>query len=249
MTSPLGIIGSGAMGDTLARLAVAAGLNVMISNSRGPETLKDLVQDLGPLARAGSVADVAREADIVIAAIPLIAYKQLPADTLAGKIVIDLTNYYPQRDGQIAVLDENASTASELVQAHLASSFVVKTFASIAFATLGNGARPKGDPERSTLPVHGDDAAAKARVMDLLDTLGYDALDDGRLADSWRAEPGTPIYVNPYMTEWPAEPMTVDQLFAWLRAAPVIPMSQQRAADLLASAARGPAGGRFPETI
>ncbi|WP_159620262.1 NADPH-dependent F420 reductase [Arthrobacter zhaoguopingii] len=249
MTSPLGIIGSGTMGETFARLAVAAGLNVMISNSRGPETLKDLVQDLGPLARAGSVTDVAREADIVIASVPLIAYKQLPADALAGKIVIDSINYYPQRDGQIAVLDENASTSSELVQAHLASSFVVKAFNNIAFASLGNGARPKGDPERSTLPVSGDDAAAKARVMDLLDTLGYDALDAGRLGDSWRREPLTPIYVKPYMPEWPAERMTLDQLFAWLRAAPVIPMSRQRAADLLASAVRGTAGGRLPDTI
>ncbi len=221
----------------------------MISNSRGPETLKDLVQDLGPLARAGSVTDVAREADIVIASVPLIAYKQLPADALAGKIVIDSINYYPQRDGQIAVLDENASTSSELVQAHLASSFVVKAFNNIAFASLGNGARPKGDPERSTLPVSGDDAAAKARVMDLLDTLGYDALDAGRLGDSWRREPLTPIYVKPYMPEWPAERMTLDQLFAWLRAAPVIPMSRQRAADLLASAVRGTAGGRLPDTI
>ncbi|WP_294568357.1 NADPH-dependent F420 reductase [uncultured Arthrobacter sp.] len=249
MTSPLGIIGSGPQGETLARLAVAAGLNVMISNSRGPETLKDLVQDLGPLARAGSVADVAREADIVIAAIPLVAYKQLSAGALAGKIVIDSTNYYPQRDGQISVLDENASTASELIQTHLGSSSVVKAFNNIAFSSLGNGARPKGDPQRSTLPISGEDAAAKARVADLLDTLGYDALDAGRLADSWRSEPGTPIYVNPYMPEWPAERMTVDQLFAWLRAAPVIPMSRQQAADLLAGAVRGPAGGRFPDTI
>lgn len=247
MAAPLGIIGSGAIGSTLARLAIAAGLDIVISNSRGPESLTDLVAELGPKATAATVADVAAKADIVITAIPLIAAKDLPADALVGKIVVDTTNYYPQRDGQIATLDANESTASELVQAHLPNSHVVKAFNAITFASLGNGARPVNSPERSTLPVAGEDATAKRRVEDLLDILGYDALDTGSLADSWRFEPGAPIYCDPYMPAWPSEKLPFDELLQWLLSAPVIPVPKERAERLLAAAIRGKAGGYFPE--
>ncbi|MFC8936224.1 NADPH-dependent F420 reductase [Rhodococcus sp. NPDC057135] len=248
MTAPLGIIGAGAIGSTLARLAVAAGFDVIVSNSRGPQTLTELVSELGPRARAATVTEVAREADVVIAAIPLIAHTELPADELAGKVVIDTTNYYPQRDGQIDTLDDQTSTASELVQAHLADSHVVKAFNNITFASLGNGARPAGSPERSTLPIAGESTNAKQRATEVLDTLGYDALDTGGLADSWRSEPGTPIYCDPYMPAWPTESLTTDELLAWLLAAPVIPLSAQSADELITRAVRGPAGGYFPET-
>lgn len=248
MAAPLGIIGSGAIGSTLARLAIAAGLDVVISNSRGPESLSELVSELGPRARAASVVDVAREADVVITAVPLIAATDLPAAALAGKVVLDTTNYYPQRDGRIAALDSNESTAGELVQAHLADSHVVKVFNAITFASLGNGARPVGDPERSTLPIAGENAEAKARAAEVVSALGYDTLDTGRLADSWRFEPGTPIYCDPYMPAWPTKKLPVDELLAWLLSAPVISVSQERAQDLIDSAVRGSAGGRFPET-
>lgn len=248
MTAPLGIIGTGAIGSTLARLAIAAGFDVILSNSRGPQTLTELVSELGPRARAATVSEVASEADVVITAIPLSAHTDLPADELAGKVVIDTTNYYPQRDGQIPALDDQTSTASELVQAHLADSYVVKAFNNITFASLGNGARPAGSPERSTLPIAGEDAAAKQRATAVLDTLGYDALDTGGLAGSWRSEPGTPIYCDPYMPAWPTETLTTDQLVAWLLAAPVVPLSEQSAQALLEQAVRGPAGGYFPET-
>ncbi|SFF73989.1 NADPH-dependent F420 reductase [Curtobacterium sp. YR515] len=248
MTTPLGIVGSGAIGSTLARLTVAAGLDVVISNSRGPESLAELVSDLGPRARAASVVDVATEADVVVAAIPLVAATDLPAPALAGKIVIDTTNYYPQRDGHIAALDSNESTASELVQAHLADSHVVKAFNAITFASLGNGARPLGDPERSTLPIAGENATAKARAAELISTLGYDTLDTGGLTDSWRFEPGTPIYCDPYMPAWPSETLPFDELLAWLLAAPVITMTKERAQRLIDDAVRGAAGGYFPET-
>lgn len=248
MAAPLGIIGSGAIGSTLARLAIAAGFEVVISNSRGPESLTELVTELGPRARAATVVDVAREADVVIAAIPLIAATDLPADALAGRIVLDTTNYYPQRDGRIAGLDSNESTASELVQAHLADSHVVKVFNAITFASLGNGARPVGDPGRSTLPIAGDDAEAKARAAEVVSALGYDTLDTGGLADSWRFEPGTPIYCDPYMPAWPTEKLPFDELLAWLLSAPVITMSPERARELIDSAVRGAAGGYFPET-
>ncbi|MFY0407426.1 NADPH-dependent F420 reductase [Solicola sp. PLA-1-18] len=247
MTTPLGIIGSGAIGGTIARLAVAAGLDVVLANSRGPQTLTALVDELGPHARAATVSEVAREADLVITAIPFIAHTELPADDLAGKIVIDTTNYYPQRDGQVAALDEDRSTASELVQAHLADSHVVKAFNNITFASLGNGARPAGAADRSTLPIAGEDETSKARVAELLDTLGYDALDIGGLADSWRTEPGTPVYCDPYMPPWPTQRLTLDELVQWLLSAPVIPVSTRRAHELVETAVRGPAGGYFPD--
>lgn len=247
MTSPLGIIGTGAQGGTIARLAVAAGLDVIISNSRGPETLTDLIEQLGPRARAATVAEVAREADVIIAVIPLIAFTDLPADELAGKVVIDATNYYPQRDGQIAALDDRRSTASELVQAHLARSFVVKALNNITFASLGNGARPHGAPDRSALPIAGENRAAKEQVATLLDQIGYDSLDIGGLASSWRAEPGTPVYCDPYMPAWPTEKLPFDELLQWLLDAPVIPLSPEKVQALVDSAVRGPAGGYFPE--
>lgn len=248
MAAPLGIIGSGAIGSTVARLAIAAGLDVIISNSRGPESLSGLVEELGPKARAATVADVARDAEIIVAAIPLTAHTDLPADELAGKIVIDTTNYYPERDGQIAALDNNEAVASQLVQSHLAQSFVVKGFNAITFASLGNGARPVGNPDRSTLPIAGDDKNAKAKAAELISRLGYDTLDTGALADSWRFEPGTPIYCDPYMPSWPTEKLPFEELLAWLLSAPVIPMSQERAKELIDSAERGPAGGYFPQT-
>ncbi|CAM3723172.1 NADPH-dependent F420 reductase [Occultella aeris] len=249
MTSPLGIIGAGAIGGTLARLAVAAGLDVIIGNSRGPETLADLIDELGRHARAATAREVAREADIIVAVIPLSAYADLPATELAGKVVLDTTNYYPQRDGQIQPLDDQDSTASELVQEHLADSSVVKAINSIAFASLGNGARPAGSPERSTLPIAGGDADAKQRATALLDTLGCDALDIGPLSEGGRSEPGTPAYCDPYMPAWPTEPLPTDELLAWLLSAPVVPVSTEQLRSLIASAERGPAGGYFPETL
>lgn len=247
MTTPLGIIGTGAIGGTLARLAVAAGVNVILANSRGPETLTELVEQLGPRARAATVAEVAREADIVIAAIPLIAYTDLPADELAGKVVIDTTNYYPERDGQIEALDTDESTASELVQAHLDRSFVVKGFNNITFASLGNGARPHGHPDRVTLPIAGEDPVAKERAAALLGLIGYDALDIGGLAGSWRTEPGTPVYCDPYMPAWPTRKLPFGELLQWLLAAPVIPLARETVQGLVDSAVRGRAGGYFPE--
>lgn len=248
MTTPLGIIGAGAIGSTLARLAVAAGIDVLLANSRGPETLTDLVDELGPRAQAAAMIEVAQRAEVVIAAIPLSAYTQLPADELAGKVVIDTSNYYPQRDGHIAALDDDESTASELVQAHLDRSFVVKGFNNITFASLGNGTRPHGAPDRVTLPIAGADAAAKEIATALFDRLGYDTLDIGGLADSWRTEPGTPVYCDPYMPAWPTEKLPFEELLRWLLAAPVIPLSGEQVQDLVDRAVRGPAGGYFPET-
>jgi predicted dinucleotide-binding enzyme len=194
----IGFIGSGMIGGTVARLSVAAGHNVVLSNSRGPETLKDLADELGPLARAATGEQAAEAGDIVVVTIPLKAYASVPAKPLAGKVVIDTMNYYPQRDGQIADLDTGSATSSELLQRHLPDSAVVKAFNNMVFRHLQSLARPGGGADRTFLPIAGDDPQAKAAVTAFLDSIGFGAVDAGPLADSWRQEPGTPAYGSPY---------------------------------------------------
>jgi predicted dinucleotide-binding enzyme len=193
----IGLIGSGHIGGTVARLAVDASHDVVLSNSRGPETLQGLVRELGERARAGTIQEAAR-ADIVVLSIPLKNVGDIPADLVRDKNVIDTSNYYPQRDGQIAALDDGSTTTSELVQSRLPGSLLVKGFNNINFLHLGSLQRPSGSPERSVLPIAGDDASAKRQVADVFDSLGYDAYDTGPLADSWRFDVGTPAYGAPY---------------------------------------------------
>ena len=142
----IGLIGSGNIGGTVARLAVDAGYDVVLSNSRGPETLTDLVAELGPHARAATAAEAAAAGDIVVVTVPLKAYREVPVEPLRGKVVIDTNNYYPQRDGHIAELDDGSTTSSELLQAHLPESQVVKAFNNIYSGHLGSLQRPAGDP-------------------------------------------------------------------------------------------------------
>jgi predicted dinucleotide-binding enzyme len=194
----IGLIGSGNIGGTVAWLAVAAGYDVVVSNSRGPETLADLVAELGPRARAATATEAAEAADLAVVTIPLKAYEAVPVAPLAGKVVIDTNNYYPERDGRIAALDEKRTTTSQLLQEHLPESHVVKAFNNIYFEHLLAMARPAGASDRNTLLVAGDDEAAKATVREFLDAIGYDSLDTGSLADSWRQENGQPGYAGAY---------------------------------------------------
>jgi predicted dinucleotide-binding enzyme len=197
----LGLIGSGNIGGTVARLAVNAGLDVVLSNSRGPETLAELVAELGPRARAATASEAAAAGDLVVVTIPLKNIGQVPAAPLKGKVVLDTGNYYPQRDGRIAELDNRTTSESGLLQQHLADSRVVKVFNNIYFVHLLTLARPTGAPDRTALPIAGDDEAAKAEATALLDRLGYDTVDAGTLADSWRMQPGTPVYGTPYLRD------------------------------------------------
>ncbi len=194
----VGLIGSGRIGSTVARLSVAAGHEVVLSNSRGPETLRDLAGELGPRARAGTSEEAAASGDIVVVSIPLKAYTSVPAGPLAGKTVIDTNNYYPDRDGQIAELDSGSVTSSELLQRHLPAAAVVKAFNNIFFKHLQSLARPSGAADRSFLPIAGDDQAAKSAVTAFLDSIGYGAIDAGTLAEGWRQQPGQPVYGTPY---------------------------------------------------
>ena len=145
----IGFIGSGNIGSTVARLAVAAGYEVVLSNSRGPETLAELVEHLGPQARAATAPKAAADGDIVVVTVPLRAYQEVPVDPLQGKVVVDTNNYYPDRDGHIAELDDESTTTSELLQQHLPQSKVVKAFNNIYVSHLATLARPAGDSERT----------------------------------------------------------------------------------------------------
>ena len=190
----IGLIGAGHIGSQVARLAVSQGYNVVLSNSRGPETLSTLVEELGPKARAATPSEAAQAADIAVVTIPLKHYRQVPIEPLAGKVVIDTNNYYPQRDGHIAELDNESTTTAELLQAHLPASKVVKAFNHIYASQLTTDGKPAGTPNRRALVIAGDDAAAKAAVTKLLDQFGFDTVDAGPLKEGWRIQRDTPGY-------------------------------------------------------
>jgi len=190
----IGLIGAGHIGSQVARLAVALGHRVVISNSRGPDTLADLVKELGPLARAATPLEAAEAGDLVVVTIPLKNHASVPVAPLAGKVVIDTNNYYPERDGHIAALDDESTTTAELLQAHLPTSKVVKAFNHIYAAELTTHGQPAGSPNRRALVIAGDDAAAKATVTKLLDAFGFDTVDAGPLKEGWRIQRGTPGY-------------------------------------------------------
>jgi 8-hydroxy-5-deazaflavin:NADPH oxidoreductase len=190
----IGLIGAGNIGSQVARLAVAHGHQVVISNSRGPETLTALIEELGPKARAGTVLDAAKSGELVLVAIPLRAYRSVPPEPLAGKIVLDANNYYPQRDGHIPELDNESTTTSELLQAHLPTSKVVKAFNHIYAHQLTTDGLPAGSTNRRALVIAGDDTEAKHRVTRLLDEFGFDVVDAGPLKEGWRIQRDTPGY-------------------------------------------------------
>jgi hypothetical protein len=194
----VGFIGSGNIGATVARLAVAAGYDVVVSNSRGPETLAGLVAELGDKARAATAAEAAEAGEFVVVSVPFKAHRDLPAAQLAGKVVLDTNNYYPQRDGHFAELDDGSTTSAELEQRHLGTARLVKVFNNIHFRHLAALSRPAGAADRTALPIASDDADATTTVTAFLDAIGYDTVEVGPLSESWRSEPGTPVYGTPY---------------------------------------------------
>ncbi|MCC3151585.1 NADPH-dependent F420 reductase [Hymenobacter sp. BT770] len=192
----IGIIGAGYIGSALAGRLTSLGHSVYIANSRGPETLTDLAQKTG--ATPVTAREAARHGDIIVVTIPLKSIPDLPKDLFEGVPadvpIIDTSNYYPLlRDGQLPELESGDLTESEWVQQHLGRP-VVKVFNNIYAAHLENSGKPAGTPGRISLPVAGDDAAAKQKVMALVEELGFDAVDAGSLHESWRQQPGTPSY-------------------------------------------------------
>ena len=192
----IGIIGAGNIGGTLARRLAALGHEVSVANSRGPETLRDLAAQTG--ARAVSVTEAARDKDLVVVTIPEKNVADLPKGLFAGAddvVIVDTGNYYPQqRDGRIDAI-EQGMTESRWVAQQLGRP-VIKAFNNIYAQHLRDYGRPAGTPGRIALPVAGDDDAAKARVMQLIDELGFDPVDAGNLDESWRQQPGTPVYTT-----------------------------------------------------
>lgn len=190
----IGFIGAGKIGSQLARLSVRNGHQVVLSNSRGPASLAELLQELGPQARAATPREAAEAGDIVVVTIPLKNYHSVPVEPLAGKVVIDTNNYYPQRDGQIPELDDESTTTAELLQAHLPLSRVVKAFNHIYAAELTTDGQPPGTRNRRALVIAGDDERAKSTVARLIDQFGFDVVDAGPLAEGWRIQRDTPGY-------------------------------------------------------
>jgi 8-hydroxy-5-deazaflavin:NADPH oxidoreductase len=191
----IGIIGSGHVGSNLARAAIAHGYDVVLSNSQGPDTLAGLVQDLGPKARAAMPEEAASAADFAIIAIPITTIGQVPVEPLAGKVVIATINYFPQRDGHFLEIDNGTTTVPGMLQAHLPDGRVVRAFSMIDAADMSGDGHPEGDPKRRALALAGDDPAAKELVTRLYHDFGFDALDLGGLAESWRVDVGQPAFV------------------------------------------------------
>jgi len=192
----IGIIGAGNIGGTLTRRFAALGHEVVVANSRGPQTLEDLAEETGATAADASVA--AAGAEVVIVTIPERAIPDLPAGILdgaaPGAVIVDTGNYYPQRDGRIAEIEAGV-TESRWVSSRLGRP-VVKAFNNIRAQHLLELGRPAGTPRRIALPVAGDEPEAKAIVMRLVDELGFDPVDAGGIDESWRQQPGTPVYTT-----------------------------------------------------
>jgi predicted dinucleotide-binding enzyme len=190
----IGIIGSGNVGATTARLFAGAGHEVAVSNARGPAMLEPLVEEIGPQARAATVEEAAAFGEVMLVAIPFFAYETLPADQLAGKIVVDAMNYYEGRDGQ---MDFGGLTSSELLARGLLEARVVKAFNTMYYETLATGGRPSGN-SRLVLFVTGDDAEAKRIVSQLIEQIGFTPVDTGSLGEGGRRQqPGSPLYNAP----------------------------------------------------
>ncbi|MDG4822009.1 NADPH-dependent F420 reductase [Asanoa sp. WMMD1127] len=190
----IGIVGSGKVGGTLTRRFRELGYDVSVANRRGPESLRPLADQTG--ATAATVADAAKDADLVVLAIPVRAVEDLPKQAFDGKIVIDANNYYAERDGEIEPIADRAVTSSRWIADHLPDSRVVKAFNNISASHLGRNGKPYGENGRIALPIAGDDTAAKQVVEGLVDELGFDPVDAGTLDASWRQQPGTPVYLT-----------------------------------------------------
>ncbi|HKW74307.1 MAG TPA: NADPH-dependent F420 reductase [Terriglobales bacterium] len=199
----IGIIGAGNIGGTLTRRLRALGHDVSVANSRGPETLRDLAAETG--AKPVTVKEAARAGEVVIVTIPMKHVKDLPPDLFKGTfenvVIVDTSNYYPQqRDGRINEVEEGMPESRWVAQqlgrsvAQQIGARVVKAFNNIYAQHLMDMGKPKGTPGRIALPVAGDDPRAKATIMHLVDDLGFDPVDAGGLDESWRQQPGTPVY-------------------------------------------------------
>jgi predicted dinucleotide-binding enzyme len=192
----IGILGSGHVGNNLAKAAITHGYDVVLSNTQGPDSLVGLVKELGPRASAAGPAEAAAAGDFAIVAIPLATIGQVPVEPLTGKVVIATINYFPQRYGHVPEIDNGTTTAPGLLQAHLPASRVVRAFSMINAEEMSGDGHPPGDPRRRALALAGDDPTAKQLVAGLYEEFGFDAVDIGGLDESWRVDAGQPAFVT-----------------------------------------------------
>lgn len=190
----IGIIGAGHIGSQVARKAVEVGYDVVISNSRGPETLDALIAELGPRARAATPAEAAAGGDFAVVAIPFRSLGSIPLEPLAGKVVIDTGNYYWERDGHIPALDAGENTDSGLVQEYLPASKVAKGFNHIRYSEITKDGTPGGTPNRRALATASDYPEASELVTRLYDEFGFDTVNVGPLSESWRMQRDRPAF-------------------------------------------------------
>jgi 8-hydroxy-5-deazaflavin:NADPH oxidoreductase len=191
----IGIIGAGRLGTVLARQALAAGYHVTIANSKKDLTsLRFILSVLLPDAEPATVQNVVEQSDIVILAIPLDKYNQLPADVFAQKLVIDAMNYWPLTEGYIAEFEDESSSSSEYIQGYLPQATVMKSLNHVAYNEIEEHSLPKGDPDRRAILVAGDDIDAKRQVRDFIDDLGFDSVDLGDLKEGKKFQPGTKLF-------------------------------------------------------
>lgn len=190
----IGIIGAGEVGSQLARATIAKGYKVVIANSRGPETLTDLIAELGPAARAATAEEAAAAGDFAVVAVRLKLVNDMPVEALAGKIVLDTNNYMIYRDGHFPMIDRGEKTVYQLRQEQLPTSQVAQAFTHIRAPWLTFAGRPPGAPDRLALPTSSDYPEAADLVLRLYDQLGFDGVNNSPLSEAWRSAPGQPAW-------------------------------------------------------
>lgn len=190
----IGIIGAGEVGSQIARAAIACGYNIVIANSRGPDTLVELINELGPLARAETAAGAAMAGEVIVVAVPLKRINDIPVEELAGKIVLDTNNYMAWRDGAFDLVDTGQKTIHELRQEHLPKAKVVKAFTHIQAPRITTWGKPAGSPDRLALAASSDFPEAIEFVTRLYNEFGFDTVDNSPLNESWRSAPGQPAW-------------------------------------------------------
>ena len=192
----IGIIGSGHVGSSLAKAAIGHGYDVVLAGAGEPDARQALARELGARARTATAAQAAEAGDFAVVATPIGAVESIPAEPLRGKVVIATINYFPQRDGHIAEIDDGTLTAPGVLQRRLPDSRVVRAFSMIEAADMSGDGHPRGDAKRRAIAIAGDDEAARQFVAGLVDEFGFDPVDLGGLAESWRVDPGQKGFVT-----------------------------------------------------
>ncbi|HUA48083.1 MAG TPA: NAD(P)-binding domain-containing protein [Solirubrobacteraceae bacterium] len=191
----IGVIGAGHIGRNFSIAAIARGYDIVISNATGPETLGDLIAELGSKAKAATAADAASTGDFALVAIPLTGADALPIEQLTGKIVLTTCNYFPQRDGHFPDIDSGRLTVPGYLQAQIPRSKMVRVFNHLDAADIVKDGTPSGTPNRRALGYAGDDTEAKQLAAGLYEEFGFDAVDVGGLDDAWRLDVDQPTFV------------------------------------------------------